>query len=72
MTEEQAIAKARQIASEAGWAWVDPPRVRLRKGWFGTASRWEVHSNANGLGAIVQVELDDATGEVLRKGYIKR
>jgi hypothetical protein len=72
MTQEEAVAKARQIASEAGWAWVDPPSARLRSGWFGSPSRWEIHSNANGLGAIVRIELDDASGEVLKKGYIKR
>ncbi|HEX4230469.1 MAG TPA: hypothetical protein VHZ07_17470 [Bryobacteraceae bacterium] len=72
MTQQEAIAKARQIASESGWAWVDPPRAQLRKGWFGTGSRWEIHSNANGLGAIVRIELDDRTGEVLHKGYVKR
>jgi hypothetical protein len=72
MTQEEAIGKARQIASEAGWAWIDPPRVLLRSGWFGSPSRWEIHSNANGLGPIVSIELEGATGEVLKKGYIKR
>jgi hypothetical protein len=31
-----------------------------------------VFSNARGLGAIVRVVIDDATGLVLEKGYVPR
>ena len=60
------------MAEEQGWAWVEPARATLYRAWFGEGGRWEVASNARGLGAIARIVLDAETGAVLEKGYIPR
>jgi hypothetical protein len=70
--EAEAIAKAKQVAQEQGWAWVEPAAATLRRRWFGPGGRWEVFSNAHALGAKVRVVLDAESGEVQEKGYIPR
>jgi hypothetical protein len=72
MTEAEAIARARETAEAKGWAWVEPTTSLFRRGWFGRAGKWEVSSNAKGLGARVRIVIDDATGKVARAGYIPR
>ena len=72
MNEEEAVARARRVAEEEGWAWVEPARAALRKPWLGQGGKWEVFSNAKGFGAKTRVVIDAATGEVLDKGYIPR
>jgi hypothetical protein len=72
MTEEEAIARAKDVAREEGWAWVDPVLTTWRPRWFKAGGRWEVLSNARSLGAKVRVLIDAGTGSVLEKGYIPR
>jgi hypothetical protein len=72
VTEREAIDKARAVAEREGWAWVEPARVTFRKPWFGKGGKWEVFSNAMGLGAMARVVLDDESGAVIEKGYIPR
>ncbi len=72
ITEADAIARAREVASAEGWAWVEPAQATLRRAWFGGGGKWEIHSNAHGLGAKARVVLDAVTGEVLDKGYVPR
>jgi hypothetical protein len=72
VTEQQALEIARTVAAQRGWAWVEPAMAVLRKPWFGTGGRWEVLSNASGLGARVRVVIDDETDAVLDQGYIPR
>ena len=71
-TEEEAISRATQVAVENGWAWVGPARATLRRAWFGPGAKWEIFSNAGGLGAVVRVVIDRETGAVLEKGYVPR
>jgi len=72
MTEAEAVARARGIAQTRGWAWVEPATALFHRGWFGRAGKWDVSSNAKGLGARVHIVLDDSTGEVLKAGYVPR
>ena len=72
ITEDEAVNRAKRVAVEHGWAWVDPAHTTLRSRWFGKGGKWEVFSNAAGLGAKVRVVLDAQTGAVLEKGYVPR
>jgi len=72
MTEQEALDRAKQIAREQGWAWVEPAHATLRRAWFGKGGKWIVFSNAQGLGAIARVVIDALTGDVLEKGYVPR
>jgi len=72
ISEEEAISRARKIAEEQGWAWVDPALAIFRAAWFGEGGKWEILSNAHGLGAKARVVIDGETGAVLAKGYVPR
>jgi hypothetical protein len=72
ITEAEAIDRAKRVALEQGWAWIDPAHTTLRSPWFGKGGKWEIFSNAAGLGAQVRVVLDAQTGDVLEKGYVPR
>jgi hypothetical protein len=72
MTEADAIALARAFSAEQGWAWVEPVHATFRKPWFGKGGKWEIFSNANGLGAKVRVVIDAESGAILDRGYIPR
>lgn len=72
ISEAEAIARAKQVAEEQGWAWVEPAHASFRAAWLGKGGKWEVRSNAQGLGAKARVVLDGETGAVLEKGYVPR
>lgn len=69
---DEAIVRAKNIATEHGWIWVDPAEAILRRSWFGRGGRWEIVSNAMALGAKVRVVLDAKSGQILERGYIPR
>lgn len=73
MEPEDAVRIARVVADEQGWPWQEPVEVIRRRSFvfFGAVS-WEVRTNAECLGMNVSVEIDDATGRVLRKGFLPR
>lgn len=52
--------------------WVELAAALFRRGWFGRPGKWEISSNAKGLGARVHVVLDDSTGAVLKEDYVPR
>jgi hypothetical protein len=72
ITAPDAIERARQVAKEQGWAWVEPAQATWHPAWFGKGGKWEVFSNAHGLGAKARVVIDGQTGAVLEKGYVAR
>jgi hypothetical protein len=72
MSEEEAIVRAKHVAQEQGWAWVEPADATLHRAWFGKGGKWTIFSNAHGLGAKARVVIDALTGEVLEKGYVPR
>jgi hypothetical protein len=72
ISEDEAVMRARQLAKEQGWSFVEPASATFRRRWLRPGGRWEVFSNAQGLGAKVRVVLDAESGEVLERGYIPR
>jgi hypothetical protein len=72
VTEVEAISIARAAAEQEGWAWVEPALATFRQRWFGKGGKWEIFSNAKGLGAKARVVVDAETGAVLEKGYVSR
>jgi len=72
LSEEQAVARAKEVAAEEGWAWADPAQATLRRAWLGKGGKWEILSNAQGMGAKVRMVIDAETGEVLSKGHVPR
>lgn len=71
MTESDALELARRVAAESGPLWLEPVRVTRKRRWFRFVG-WVVCSNAGGRGRNVQVEIDDATGDVLRGAFLPR
>ena len=72
ISEDEAVNRAKRVALEQEWAWIDPAHTTLRSRWFGKGGTWEIFSNGSGLGAKVRVVLDAETGAVLEKGYVPR
>lgn len=72
ISEDDAIRIAKQLASENTWGWVEPTKVIFRKSWRGKPLRYEVYSNAHGLGTKVRVFVDANSGEILEQGYLPR
>jgi hypothetical protein len=72
INEQEAIERAKQIAEEQGWIWVEPAEAIWHPAWSGSGGKWEIFSNARGLGAKARVVIDAQTGAVLEKGYVPR
>lgn len=71
MNEQDAIFRAKRIADEQGWTWIEPAIASLDNGQSAQAL-WRVCSNAQGMGCIVSVDLDDRTGDVVGQSYLRR
>jgi hypothetical protein len=71
VTSDEALAIARRIATERGWAFLDPVSVRKRRPWF-EKPRWQVMSNHESRGMNVLIEIDDRTGEILHQAFLPR
>jgi hypothetical protein len=69
---EQAIAIARERAEANGWGFADPVDAVFRRGWFGSASRFQIETNAGRRGTKAIFVIDAASGKILREGYIPR
>jgi hypothetical protein len=80
MTEKEAIEKARLIAEQEGWPWLEPVKAGLwedkEKTWLFTKSiyrkKWSVTTNYLNRGANVKISFDAETGEVLEKVCLPR
>lgn len=73
MNETEAVAIAQSVAEENAWPWVSPAHVVFRRAWLKrNGGRWEVFSNAKGLGAKVRVVIDANSSAVLEKGFVGR
>ncbi|MCA0241792.1 MAG: hypothetical protein LCI02_13110 [Proteobacteria bacterium] len=46
--------------------------VIKRRGWFGSAGRYELETNAGRLGAKARFTLDERSGDILSAGYVPR
>lgn len=73
ISEDDAVAIAREVAETRGWSWRGRVVVNRRRKWifFGELS-FEVFSNADYRGGNVIVAVDAKTGEVLRAGFGRR
>ena len=72
ISEAQAIERAKKIALENDWAWVEPSAALWHPAWIGGGGKWEILSNALKLGAKVRVIIESPGGKILEKGYIAR
>ena len=72
MTREDAIARARALADERGWTWLEPVAARRERAWLVGKRRWTVITNIEQIGASVRVVLDDATGAIVQAGFLPR
>lgn len=72
MTRDQALERARTIALEHCWMWIEPVRAVRVRPWLVGRPIWEVTSNAGSRGCNVRVVFDDETGLVRYKGFAQR
>lgn len=72
MTSDEAIDRARELARSRGWTFLEPVQADSCR-FFGVGRlRWRVVSNCESIGCNVRVEIDDATGEVLKGNFMPR
>jgi hypothetical protein len=74
LTEEEVIRIARAAVAEMGWPLREPVHAsRPRRRWLlGDQPYWEVMTNADCRGCNAYIRIDDATGEVVSKGFLPR
>ena len=77
MTKEEAIEKAKQIAEEENWQWLEPSGatyVTETKGWIRRTvvrNAWRVTTNAGRRGGNINIIFDADTGEVIGKAFAR-
>ena len=77
MTKEEAIEKAKQIARQENWLWLEPSGatyVTETKGWIKQTvvrNAWRVTTNAGQKGCNINIIFDANTGEVIGKAFAK-
>ena len=74
MTEEEVIKLAHDVALSEGWTWrgiIKTEKKQIKKGEK-TPIYWRVTSNRGERGCNVTVYIDDATGNILSKGFMPR
>jgi hypothetical protein len=80
MTREEAIEKARGIAEQEGWPWLEPVNAGLwedkeRKTFFSkptSRKKWSVTTNYLNRGSNIKISFDAETGEILEKLCLPR
>ena len=73
MSAEEAIGIARSVAEREGWPWREPIFANRSRTFILFGKRvWHVMTNADHRGGNVNVHIDDATGEVIAKGFAAR
>jgi len=70
--QTQAIELARQHAEARNWVFAEPVAVVVRRDWSGEVSRFEIETNAGGLGAKARFVIDARSAAVLSEGFIAR
>jgi hypothetical protein len=71
-TPDLVIREARKIARANGWQFLEPVAARRNRTFPWMGARWTVASNDGMRGRNVRIVFDDATGNVLEKGYLPR
>jgi len=72
MTRDQVIQEARKIARANGWQFLEPVAARRNRTFPWMRARWTVTSKDGMLGCNVRIVFDDATGNILEKGFLPR
>lgn len=72
MTSEEAIARAKVIASDQRWPWLEPAYAAWRRrGVLGLfAPYWDVMTNARTNGDHVRIAFDERTGRLLHSKFV--
>jgi hypothetical protein len=73
MGRDEVILIARTVAEKEAWPWEEPVRTRLVRRFIFLGRRsWRVSTNGNYKGRNVWIEIDDETGRVLSKRFLRR
>jgi hypothetical protein len=72
VVREDAIARAKVHAEQQGWSWREPVHAETCRPWLIGAMRWRVVSNYGVRGMNARIEIDDATGEIVKSSYVPR
>lgn len=66
---EVAIEIARKRSVEKDWEFAEPVEVVPYHRWFGGLDRFEIETNAAGLGTKAYFMIDAETGDILSEDY---
>ncbi|MDB5346941.1 MAG: hypothetical protein JWP89_5318 [Schlesneria sp.] len=70
MTQDEAIAIARQVATSEGWPWCEPiEAMKSRRFVIAGAWYWHILSNANYRHTNVYMCIDDETKSIISKRF---
>jgi uncharacterized membrane protein YkoI len=72
ITGSEAVEIARARALEKGWGFAEPIQTLERRAWSGAINRYEIETNAGGLGTKARFVIDAKTGAILSEGYVPR
>jgi hypothetical protein len=72
MTQMRAIDLAREIARTEGWSWREPVKATYIRRWLLGSAAWEIISNCDSRGMNVKILIEDATGRILTKAFLRR
>ena len=81
MDEKHAIEKARQVAEQENWPWLEPVSASLNEEKVGgiklfahrpVRKIWNVRTHGHNFGGNIRIKLDDETGEVIEKFFAER
>jgi hypothetical protein len=72
MGKDEAIARAKAFAQTQGWVWGEPVHADTYRPYLICAPRWRVVTNYGLRGGNVRIELDDATGNIIKSQYLPR
>ena len=81
MDEKSAIEKARQVAEQENWPWLEPVSASLTEekvGKFKLFTQrpmrkvWNVRTHVHNFGGNIRIKIDDETGEVIGKLFAAR
>jgi hypothetical protein len=71
MVESEIRSMALAIARENGWPWFEPVQIKKRTRLF-RAALWTIWTNSDKRGANVIIEIDDASGTVIKARFARR
>ena len=65
MTRNEAIARAKELAHDKGWPFLEPVIAHRQASGSASGATWEVLSNAGAMGTSVVVMINDESGAVM-------